>query len=152
MNGNLKDTFIQRALNQYMDRVIRAMMITLSRENKIDTSYLQKSLAFFVAKRKQGGTGSLIFAEYGRFIDMGVGRSHPLGGLAGMKIALFSKSSHGYIPGNRRKRDPVKWYSRIAYGNLSWLQGKILFGYTENTIAMLKKELEDGSTPMLYKN
>lgn len=151
MRGDLKTTFVQKALNEYMDRVISAMMVVLAREKKIDTSYLKNSLSYFAAKRKEGTVASLIFAEYGRFVDMGVGRAHPLGGLANMKIALFAKSKQGFVHGSRRKREPVKWYSRIAYGNLSYLQGKILFGYSQETIAMLKKELESGGSFTIYK-
>lgn len=74
---------------------------------------------------------------------MGVGRAHPLGGLAKTRVALISSKGGGEIFTKDRTRTPKKVYSKNAYGNLSWLQGKILYGFTEESIAALKKELEN---------
>lgn len=138
MNGDLKDTFIQRALQEYMTRVIRAVQIDMQRKKVNQTGEAIKSLDSRIRQQ----TGELTFRQYLRFVDMGVGRSHPLGGLAKTKVALLASRGGGEIFTKDKKIKPRKVYSKNAYGNLSWLQGKILYGYTEETIAMLKKELE----------
>ena len=40
-------------------------------------------------------------------------------------------------------RKPKKIYSKIAYGKLNFLQGQLLYGYTEETIATLKNEMQN---------
>jgi hypothetical protein len=43
-------------------------------------------------------------------------------------------------------RKPKKFYSKLVYGKLTWLQNKLLYGYTEETIAMLKKNITQDGT------
>lgn len=138
MNGNLKDTFIQRALQEYMARVIRSVQIDMQRKKVGQTGEAAQSLD----SRVHSQTGELIFRQYLRFVDMGVAKSHPLGGLAKTKAVLLASRGGGEVFTKDRTVKPRKVYSKNAYGNLSWLQGKILYGYTEETIEMLKKELQ----------
>lgn len=139
MYGDLKMTFIQRALQEYMQRVKYAMQVDMARKKVGNTGEAAESISGTATQ----STGSLRFRNYLRFVDMGVGRAHPLGGLAKTRVALISSKGGGEIFTKDRTRTPKKVYSKNAYGNLSWLQGKILYGFTEESIAALKKELEN---------
>lgn len=134
MYGDLKLAFVQRCLDDYMRRVVEAMRREIVKRNVIDTGELLKSLSYAVYQKAVGdGSAGLSFAEWGRMIDMGVGRGHPLGGLKATREALGEDS---------KGRKPRKFYSPIAYGKLNGLMGDLLYGYTEETKAIIKKELD----------
>lgn len=139
MYGDLKLTFIENSLRKYLADV-RAAMRILIRKNKVGvTEHLIESLADEVVKEAAGATGKLLFDESGRFVDMGVGKAHKLGGLKATRAA-FTKKSAAAEPGVRK---PKKIYSRVAYGKLNHLMNELLFGFTEETIAILKNEMHN---------
>jgi hypothetical protein len=139
MYGDLKLTFINQCLNEYMTDVISTMRVMFQKYKIGVTGEALKSLAYEALER----SASLRFKEYLRMVDMAVGRSHPLGGLKAMKVALKAQNKEGFIQvkDNIRKRKPV--YSRTAYGKLTWLENKLLHGFTEETIAVLKNNMEN---------
>ena len=73
---------------------------------------------------------------------MGAGRGHPLGGLKSTLVSLRSQNKTGIALSKDNVRKPKKIYSKPAYGNITWLQNELLYGYTEETIAALKQEME----------
>ncbi len=139
---DLKTTFIQRSLAQYMEQVITSIKAAAKRAGVGVTNEAIESLSYEALQLGAGATASLSFNEYLRFVDRGAGRSHPLGGLTTMKVTLQASRKEGLaqVKDKVRKKKPI--YSKSAYGNLTWLENKLLFGYTEETIASLKKELE----------
>lgn len=145
MYGDLKLTFIQKNLAEYLSMVERTMQ-SLARKYKVGvTDEAIKSIAYKALQNGTGAKGELSFKNYLRFVDMGVGRGHPLGGLTAMKVVLQSKRQEGLAQVKDKRRKPKKMYSKAAYGNLTWLNNKLLYGFTEETIALLKKELENGT-------
>lgn len=141
MSYELKQAFVQRALAEYMQDVIRAMKREIIRRDVRVTDELLNSLSYNVYRQQHGAEGALSFAEWGRFIDMGVGRGHPLGGGVGATMDALTKTKVG---GSRK---PNKIYSPIAYGKLNGLIGDLMYGYTEETIALIKKELDATAQP-----
>lgn len=133
MNGDLKQTFIAVCLRQYMDSVIEGMRLAATRQHVGVTNEGIKSLAYNVLSQGNGAIAKLSFKEYLRFVDMGVGKGVPIGGIKDMREKIKTKG--------HKSRKSKKIYSKTAYGKLSWLQGKLLYGYTEETIAMLKNEM-----------
>jgi hypothetical protein len=142
MNGDIKSTFIQNALERYFDEVKPAVRVLIRRQKVGVTEHLVNSLASRVFKETAGARGELLFDESGRFIDMGVGKGHKLGGLKASKAA-FSRSSSPQGPGDRK---PKKIYSRVAYGKLTALQNHLLHGYTEEAIAQIKNGMINGTS------
>jgi hypothetical protein len=140
--ADLKQTFILKALADYNQSVIDTMRAVMRKRKVGITDEGYQSLAYKVFAAGNGAYSNLSFKEYLRFVDMGVGRGHPLGGLKGVSIALQASKQTGLslVKDNGRKPKPI--YSKVAYGKISYLQGKLLYGYTEETIAMLKQELE----------
>ena len=143
MYGDLKMTFIQKCLTQYMEEVIDTMRVVMKRRGVEVTGDAYNSLAHKERQAGAGASADLIFKEYLRMVDMGVGRGYKLGGLKAMRVALAAQRKEGNVL-VKKSRKPKKIYSPIAYGKLTWLQNRLLYGYTEETIAMLKKELEGG--------
>lgn len=102
-----------------------------------------QSLSYQALQLGSGGTARLSFKEYLRMVDMGAGRGHPLGSLTGMKANLLTSKFDGETILTRNKiRKPKKFYSKSVYGNLTWLENQLLYGFTEETIDSLKKEME----------
>ena len=135
---SLKTTFIRRAMEEYMARVIHAVRTDMRRRGMGVTDEAYQSL--HGTSTEDGG--DLRFRQYLRFVDMGVGASQPLGSLTRVRAVLQASRQTGDVLVKKQTRKAKKVYSKNAYGNLSWLEGKILYGYTQETIDMLKKELE----------
>ncbi|HRH60715.1 MAG TPA: hypothetical protein PL045_09110, partial [Chitinophagaceae bacterium] len=93
-------------------------------------------------------SGTLSFKEYGRFLDMGTGRGNPLGGLKSTRIALQAQNKEGLAQIKKQRKRKII-YSRLAYGKLNWLIGKLLYGYTDETIAMIKQQLQQSASPVV---
>jgi len=134
----VREAFIEKALLEYMRMTKSDMAQAFRQQNVGETNAALRS----IDDKVSGTTGELSFKEYIRFVDMGVGRGQPLGGLKMMKTTLKSSTQSGYALEKNRGRKAKKVYSKKAYGNLSWLQGKILFGYSEEAIRIIKEELE----------
>ena len=139
MNGDLKITFIQQSLAEYMQSVTEGMRIAANRLKIGVTDEGIASLSYNVLQSGEGAAADLSFKEYLRMVDMGVGRGHPLGGLASTRSALESLNKK---TGKKSGRKPKKFYSKTVYGKLSHLQGKLLYGYTEAAVAMLKEQMQ----------
>lgn len=142
MNGDLKLTFQQQVLTQYNQDCIAAMQAMMRRMKIGKTEEGYNSFAYEAMMQGASSTSTLSFREYLRFVDMGVGRAHPLGGLTTMKVTLQAQRKEGEAFVKDKTRRPKKFYSKIVYGKLTWLQNKLLYGYTEETIDMLKANLQ----------
>ena len=128
---DLKLAFIQQEVTAYFEEVSVAMAQAIEQKNAIKTKQLKNSIRSRIITLGQSSVqGELIFEEYGRFLDMGVNRYNPLGGLGGITQALQGMK-------------PRKIYSPIAFGKLNGLMGSLLYGFTEETIRSLKQELQD---------
>lgn len=143
MYGDLKLTFIQKTVNEYMIRVQHGMELLADKLKVGVTDEGIRSISYQSATQGAGVQATLSFREYLRYVDMGVGRGHPLGGLKAVKVELQSRNRVGnkFVKDNVRK--PKKIYSKTAYGNLTWMYNNLLYGFTEETIALLKQELEN---------
>ncbi len=139
--ADIKKRFMVKALTEYHERVIAAMRRSMASKGVHVTGEAERSLAYQVYEKTAGAEGKLSFAEYLRMVDMGAGRGHPLGGLKAVRIALKASNRTGMAFRKDNTRKPKKVYSKIAYGELSFLQNQLLYGYTEEVIAELKKEL-----------
>lgn len=140
--SDIKLTFIQRALQDYMQTVENAMRTAASRTKMGVTDEGIKSLSHKILQNGGGALGQLSFRDYLRFVDMGVGRGHPLGGLRATSVALQSRNKEGLAQIKDNIRKPKKVYAKPAYSQLGHLYGKLLYGFTEETIAALKAEME----------
>ncbi|HRN80171.1 MAG TPA: hypothetical protein PKY29_04365 [Ferruginibacter sp.] len=130
---------------QYLKEVEDAMRLIMARRKVNDTGAGEKSITSNANQNGGSVSAQLRFHEYLRFVDMGVGRGHPLGGLKSTVINLQASRKRGIAQIKDNTRRPVKVYSRVAYGKLTWLQNKLLYGFTEEAIAELKKELTNGT-------
>lgn len=134
---DIKQTFIQNCLRDFMERAQLAMEAA-GHSKKIDIN----SISYKILQQGGGALGQLSFNDYLRFVDMGVGRGHPLGGLQATTVALQSRHQEGIALIKDRVRKPKKIYAKPVYGLLGHLYGKLLYGFTEETIAALKEEME----------
>lgn len=140
---DIKLHFIHRCVRNYVDDVVAAMDRSIQKRKIVDTNALRASLKNTAESTPNGAIGKLIFNEYGRYVDMGVGRGRRLGGgIDALQEAILSTSG-----ANRKKRGvtPRKFYSPIAYGKLNGLIEDIAYGLTDETIAIIKTELQANS-------
>lgn len=142
--GDVKQRYIEQALAEYLHSVERVMDVVLSK-SATDTGDLKNSISSQVSKlTTAGGTAELKFKDYGRFIDMGVGKGHPIGAAAKNRDMVVL-ATNGKIRNAKAVRKPVKFYSKIVYGKLNGLMQDLLYGLTEETIEKLKNELQHGN-------
>lgn len=138
---DIKLTFIHQAVRQYAADVVRAMDSRVRKLKKIDTDALRASLDGKTEATNAGAIGKILFNEYGRYVDMGVGRGHKLGsGLQTLQANILA--SQGNTRSVARARKPAKFYSPVAYGKLNGLIEDIAYGLTEETKTAIKKQLE----------
>lgn len=120
-------------------------MVQSGHKNKIEID----SVSYKILQNGGGALGQLSFNDYLRFVDMGVGRGHPLGGLKATTVALQASKKEGLALVKDNIRKPKKIYAKPAYSQLGHLYGKLLYGYTQETIDALKAELEAGNNEPL---
>jgi len=138
---DIKQTFILREVQRYIQDCEAAMKDAIRKKKVGVTDDLINSIRSQSRTNGSGATAELLFKQYGRYVDMGVGKSNPLGGLAQTKVALKSRQYEGLAFVKKKTRIGKRIYSPIIYGKLSYLQGRLLFGLTEETINSLKAEL-----------
>jgi hypothetical protein len=142
---DVKQTFITRALTEYNERTSRAMKVLAQKYKVGVTGNGVRSIAYTVAASGSGAVSNLSFKEYLRFVDMGVGRGHPLGGLAKTKVVLQAQKREGEAFVKDRTFKPRKMYSKPAYGNLTILHNQVLYGYTEEARNSIINELKQAN-------
>lgn len=145
MNGDLKQTFILKCVQDYLQSVEVALQALIRRKNIGVTDDLVNSIRSRAYQAAAGASGDLLFKEYGRMVDMGAGRGHPLGGLAATKVELKASNTKGLALIKDKVRKPKKWYSPTVYGKLTYLQNKLLYGFTQEAIDQLKQMQTHGA-------
>jgi hypothetical protein len=142
MYGDLKLTFMQKCVNQYLQEVGDTMKTLMDRRDVHETGEGADSITHKVNTGSTGSVqGDLIFKEYLRMVDMGAGKGNKVGGIRAVTMELKRRNKTGNVFVGK-KRKPNKIYSPVVWGKLTWLQNKLLYGFTEETIALLKAELE----------
>lgn len=123
----LEEAFIKQTLAQYGTEVRDAMMLEIRRLEAVDSRDLLRSIDYQVHRPEGSNSGAvdIRFPDYGRFVDMGAGR-------------LNTVESRR----NTRARKPKKIYSPVVYGLLGTLIGRLSYGYTQETIRILKAALQ----------
>ncbi|HVZ96432.1 MAG TPA: hypothetical protein VG847_06130, partial [Chitinophagaceae bacterium] len=139
---DLKTAFILQALAEYNQRSTDQMRIAMRRLGVGVTDEGYNSIAYKVFQSGAGAYSNLSFMEYLRFVDMGAGRSHPLGGIASVTVRLQASKQLALKQIKDKVRKPKKIYSKIVYGEIGFLHNTLRYGYTEQTIALLKQQLE----------
>ena len=142
MSDSLKTTFVLREVQRYVAECEAAMKLAMARLKIGQSGELQNSMRSQARSSGKGAVGELMFKEYGRFVDMGVGRGQPLGSLSQTKVELQASRKEGLAFMKATAYKPKKFYSPIVYGKLNYLQNRLLYGYTQETIDALKKEME----------
>ncbi len=133
MQEDVRLYFIAAEMRKYFENVIKDMQAAILQTQSVDSRTLLQSLSYNVYQQYADGNGNLSFAEWGRFLDMGVSRGHPLGGIQATKKALQK--------GNSNKIKPRKIYSPIVYGQLNGLIARLSSGFTQATIDTIKNNL-----------
>ena len=131
-DDSVKFQFIQDALKQYGDDVRDAMMREINRLNVKDTEALLNSIYYKLVSADEYAQGEihLIFREYGRFVDMGVGKGRSL------KNTQINRRNK-YVT-----RKAKKIYSPVAYGLLNKLIGTLQYGLTDEVINSIKSQIQ----------
>lgn len=127
-----KIDFIQHELTMWGKAVFERLEKQLQKLNINVTQELLHSLSYKViaATAAHNGIFSLTFKEYGRMVDMGVGR--------GRKIE--SIKSNGQLLKNKGRK-AKKWYSKTTYGMINGLIDRITWNYQEQVAYSTKLSL-----------
>jgi len=128
---NVKLQFIQNALTQYGEDVMANMVKEINRLDAKDTEALLKSITYKVVPANQFAQGEvkIIFKEYGRMVDMGVGRGRSL------------KNTQTNRRNKYVTRKAKKIYAPVAFGLINKLIGSLQYGLTNDIINNIKSQL-----------
>ena len=127
--------FIYQELSEWAQVVDSRLRQQFAKRNIGVTDELIRSLHYEVFQSSAGNDGEfrLSFLEYGRMLDMGVGRTGS---------QSISSNRNKYLKSGAHKiRKPKKWYSPTAYGSLNRLIGTLVNGYVEATMGSIKTNI-----------
>lgn len=101
----------------FATKLARRLKINLYRLGAIDSKTLFSSVNAVTVKRNTSNAGylELRFAEYGRFIDMGVGRGYKKGSKESLGKKEFAKKRNALGQLHNANRQRINWYSGLAY-------------------------------------
>lgn len=99
------------------------------------TEELLASVRYRVFQEAAGAGYDLSFLDYGRFVDMGVGRGH------GMDAKIERQKTNAALIRSQRKKErkPKKWYSRAFYGRLNTLNGVVSGAMVERAVKAVQQ-------------
>ena len=129
----LKWRFLRARLighGMYLKEKLQEAILT---QELIDSRQLINSLTFQVNMNESIACGELVidFKIYGRFQDMGAGKSSKTNDDAFLEQFIGAKP--------RRRKRP--WYNKTVYGTLNDLVYDLANGFTEETREMLKRQI-----------
>lgn len=130
-DAEIKSIFISNALRNYGNKVTTSIKREILRLKAVNTEGLFNSLSFKVTSGNSSHQGKveIIFHEYGRMVDMGVGRG-----------AKNNRENRRDKLTNTRKSKKI--YSPVAYGLITPLINELQYGYTQQAIDTIKQTLE----------
>ena len=138
----IKLAFIDKMLNRYGSEVGTAMRRAIRQQVDPNSSgSLKNNISHRVFTNANTSTMELSFPIQGRYIDMGVGKGHPIGSKNLVQKAIKGKSGRTLKAKIGRKRQKV--YAAVAYGKLGGLVGDLAYGLTQETINTIKEELKN---------
>ena len=105
-----------------------------------DTGSLLQSFKFNILASAQGNVLkiTLLFAYYGRFVDMGVGRGVKIGDV---KESATSRRLSGKMLGNIRR--PKKWYSKTFHAEVMKLSEIFAKEYGHRGVLAITENVSD---------
>lgn len=123
-------TAIRNILVEWGESTANKLYFSIEKLEIGRSGHLENSIRFKVTDSNGAFAGRIefLFKDYGRFVDMGVGRGVPIGSLKelGRSRFLNKRVKTGQLKSYRR--GGKKWYSKTAYGNISKLHDQLL-GY-----------------------
>ena len=117
-NGVDTDVIIAKSLADFAPELQVALKKAALEEGAVDTFQLLKSIKANTFTKAL----TVNFNEYGRFVDMGVGRGVAVGAAGTTNFKKYRRED-GKL--KYYGRTPRKWYSKTAYGMLANLKGGI---------------------------
>ena len=141
MAGEKKLTSAQVA-DQWAQITVKVWRDKLTKLKAVHSSQLWQSFVNNVVSSAGGDLIKIEFAfrYYGKFIDMGVGKGVPIGGV---KESSTSRRLEGKMLGNRRK--PRKWYSKTFAHEVKRLSEIMAQEYARASVLTITENIADNS-------
>lgn len=137
--------FQEEVLDQHGEFLMDLFEDSITRKNVRESDELLESIDYKVSKRGKNRVLTIMFEQYGRFIEI---RMHK------RKKNKFSVNTNQLLWGSKdnsmkKKSKNVDWYSKNAYGSLNRLISMLMNDLSEKEIARLKGILENRQTSQL---
>jgi hypothetical protein len=131
-----KKQFIYDALTEWAPWIHGRLLSEFSKMDIGVTEELLHSLGYkvFTQSGLDGGKYELSFLEYGRMLDMGVGR--------GVSSSIAANARAYRKASDHKIRQAKKWYSKTTYGGLNRLIRMVIDGYQPAIINTIKTPME----------
>ena len=130
------DLIITQSLQHYSTELSVALKKSALESKVADSFALIKSIKTTVS----GSALRLNFNEYGRFVDMGVGKGVPVGSKGSENFEKYRREN-GKLKFYGRK--PRTWYSKTAFSMLANLKGSIYRNLADAMKTDIRNQLEN---------
>ena len=134
MDNLIKKEFVKRELSRYARRVNELFLSSINKLHLIDESDLLGNIRWQYSNSEGDGSVEFTFPAHGRFQDMGAGRGYKLG----VRVVEDVRTNENVY----KKRKPKKWYTRNVYKGLGGLYAGLMYGFTEEIKAGIKRDIE----------
>lgn len=137
MSQDEQNKIINEELRKYADKLQMEAGKLIAKYKIGKTGALQRSFKTTVGNNEV----SVIFNEYGRFVDMGVGREFPIGTSGAKKFKQYRNKKGQLLV--KPKRKPKPWYSSSSYGGVALLKANVSKKLIDLSINNIKNNIEN---------
>jgi len=134
---DIKFIFQEEVLRNHADYLMKLLQDSIREKKLIVSGDLLNSINFEVVKEGINWNLNFSFYDYGRFIEINSNKRK--------RASRFNLNTNKDIWGikeNTMKKKKTDWYTRNVYGALNRLIGTLMYEFTDEEIARIKKQIE----------
>lgn len=140
-----KVTTMFEVVDQWAASNVQALKTQILKRGIYVTGWLRTSLAYNIVTASDGNVekAQIMFAMYGRFVDMGVGRGMPIGSRQKLGASIYERARNMKGQLHKYNRKPKKWYSRPMAGGVHSLREILAFHFGTAAVSTVEEGLRN---------
>lgn len=135
----------EEVLDQHGEFLLDLYEETISKKNIRDSDELLESISYKVSKNGNNRILTIIFEQYGRFIEIRFHKKNKNKFTVNTNLLLWGSKQNSM----KKKPKNVDWYSKNSYGSLNRLISILMNEMSEKEVARLKGILQNRQTSQL---
>ena len=134
---DIRFIFQEKVLRNHGDFLMQLLQESIKEKKLIDSGDLLDGIDFEVVRDGVNWNLNFSFLDYGRFIEINRNKRK--------RASRFDFNTNRDLWGikeNSMKKKRTDWYTRNAYGALNRLVSTLMYEFTDQEIARIKKQIE----------